>query len=156
MSRIPIILLSIASGVAASMAVIALMMPDVPHPPNVPFRTTPEEDRVIFEGCLVFFAVAYATARTLYRLVGAEDGALAVADTASQHMPVLHVLASAMLIVIALPTVWGGHARLRDWLTLGLGGILLPMAVRDLLEALRRHRPFGLNFGSPRRGRPEC
>jgi hypothetical protein len=154
MPRLLIILASSAAGVAASTAVVALAMPDVAHPPGVPFESTPEEDRVIFEACVVFYGITYAVGRWLYRRLGMPEEMKEVADTAGLHMPFLHVLAAVMLLGVTAPVVWRGRGRSGDWLALSLGLVLLPIGLRSLFETLRRYRPFGINFGSPRRDRP--
>lgn len=154
MPRLPIIFASAAAGVAASAVVMTLAMPDAPHPPGVPFESTPEEDRVIFEACLVFYGITYTVGRWLYRTLGMPEEAKEVSDAAGQHMPFLHVLAAVMLLGVTVPVTWQGRAQPGDWLALALGVVLLPIALRGLLVALRRFRPIGINFGSPRRDRP--
>ena len=147
MMRLLVILTAIVFGLAASAGYVAVASQGIvrpPQAPGVPWKATPAEDRMIFEACIVFFAVVYAIGVFCYRRLGAWSEQATVRETSQQHLPVLHLAGAVPMLGFHLPKVWNGKATAGDVLSLAVGTVLLCAAVIGFDRVVRKYHPFGL------------
>ena len=130
MTRYAVLIIAVALGIAAMAGEIAIRLPPA-NPPqgNAPAREN--EDLIIFQGCLTFYAVVYLTGRVLYRWTGAHDDEETLRSWSRWHLLVLNLAAGLWMTLVGLLAL-----RKNVWIpSLAIGLILLGMAAYDLLAA---------------------
>jgi hypothetical protein len=135
MFRYLIALCAVGAGAAAAVLEFVWSVSTVaPHERGVPGQPSSEVKRLIFDGCITFYGVAYATGRFLYRGLGAHDEAGLLQEWSRGHMALLHLTGGAWLVVSGLAAL-ADPGLFRPSLIVGIA--LVAIAARDGRAALR-------------------
>lgn len=140
-----------AVGIGILFAGIDMAM-SMPTPPQLPpgevrqhRQKTPEEMRYIFNVCLIFYGMTYATGRFLYGLLGKTTEANELRRWSRWHMIVLNSFGSCLL----LGSVWEVFPKvglMRPALI--SAAILALLAIFDLWQALTSKRQVDIQSSS--------
>jgi hypothetical protein len=129
---------SVLLGLSVTVAVAGVELRDRPRPqPAVrgSREISPEEQRMIFEWCVVFYATTYMSGRIIYKLLGAFEDAKVVAGTSGWHMPLLHLFGGLLLMEPLISNWHGGPNRGRAAILLAVVGcVLIAHAVFHLIK----------------------
>src|SRR4051812_39367537 len=91
---------SVVLGILIAAWDVMVSLPDLPpRPPGIPGRESPEEQRLIFNACVTFYGVAYATGRLLYRWLGAPGEAEVLRKWSRWHMALLNLIGGGWLVL---------------------------------------------------------
>lgn len=152
--RYGVALVSGLLGAAAALTLAVVELHDRPPPAravNGPRVESPEERRMIFEWCVVFYATIYLSGQIIYKALGASEESEVVARTSGWHMPVLHLAAGLFIMEPFIRDRHGGHnGGLAALLYALIGSALILQALFHLLGNVRR-----LNRKSPNSGQPQ-
>jgi hypothetical protein len=116
---------------AADLAVSLPLLP--PQQRGVPGKPSEEEDRLIFDACITFYGIVYATGRLLYRWRGARPEAEELRRWSRSHLAILNVFGGCWLILSGWPALH--QAVLRP--SLVVGALLVVLATLDGWRGLR-------------------
>ena len=135
---------SVLLGIAASVTVAVLEVRDRPPPVRLPHgrqAQDPEETRMIFEWCVVFYATTYCSGQLIYKLLGSSKQSKVVAQLAGWHLPILHLVGGFFLLVPLIRDLNGGHnGRLVSVVDTFIGSVLILSALIQLLQKWRLSR----------------
>ena len=81
---------------AADLAVGLWSLP--PQQRGLQGQRSAEEDQLIFDACVTFYGIAYATGRLLYRWLGAKTEARELQHWSRWHMAILNIFGGGWLI----------------------------------------------------------
>jgi hypothetical protein len=131
-------------GAAAALTLAVVEVHDRPPPaPVVHARRieTPEERRMIFEWCVVFYATTYMSGQLIYKMLGASEESKVVARTSGWHMPVLHLLAGLFIMEGFFRDRQGGHnGKWAALLYALIGSALILHASLQILRNVRQRK----------------
>ena len=119
---------------AADIAVSLPLLP--PQQRGVPVRPFSEEDRLVFDACITFYGVVYATGQRLYRWRGAQPEAEELRRWSRWHKAILNLAGGCWLIASGWPTLQVAVVRP----SLVVGAILIVLATWDAWRGCRNPR----------------
>jgi len=135
---------SVLLGIAAGVTVAALELRDRPPPARLPHGRQvqdPEEQKMIFEWCVVFYATTYCSGQLIHKLLGSSEDSKVVAQVAGWHLPVLHLGGGVFLLVPLIRDLRGGHnSKLVAVVYAFIGSVLILFSLVQLLRRWRVNR----------------
>lgn len=129
--RLLVAFAAVCVGALTAAADAAVSFPELlPHQRGVRGRRSPEEEKLLFDACITFYGVTYATGRLLYKWLGRTDEAELLQRWSRWHMALLNTIGSGWLILGG----WNAGV-LRPSLVVGV--LLLGLAACDGWRSLR-------------------
>lgn len=154
MQRYLVLTVSVLIGSVVAVGFFVLSLKLRPFAPQGGPPAREEIELLLFEACVVFYAVIYFTGQSLYRILGDQANEQAVENTSRFHMAVLHFLAGSGLVALGIKTLAERRWILTDLVSGGLGLVLLLWSLPILLRhrAANRKKAAALPIRSEPRG----
>jgi hypothetical protein len=141
------------AAIGASLGMILLMMPELRDPLGVPKphpEPTYEQKLILFDACIVFYAVFYSTARAMYRAFGLQKDLEEAKSLSAQHMPLLHMTGSFLWTGLSVSAIFfDGRQGWVEWIALAGGLVWSARAIRDVIRSIRLARTAARHRNSP-------
>ena len=135
MFRYGVAICAVCLGGLIAVADFAVGLPLVPpQQRGVPGKPSPAEDRLVFDACVTFYGIAYATGRLIYRWSGSDAEAELLRRWSRWHMAILNVMGGGWLIASG----WLGLQKGVIRPSLAVGVLLLLLAAWDWWRVSRR------------------
>jgi hypothetical protein len=127
---------AVCLGGLIAAADLSVSMPLLPAHQRIAGKRSPEENRLILDACVIFYSVAYATGRFLYRWAGAHADAEELRSWSRWHMMLLNVFGGGWLVTSAMQALH--HRVVRPAAVVGV--LLVVLTAYDVWRGFRKLR----------------